>query len=99
MREHAATHPFLPYAITIVVAVIFFVFGLYGLSAAGKIKELPLLKLGVFGIAAIYLLRGISGVIVNMAFEPVFLWYHLLYSVFALTIGLLYLLGGLKKWK
>lgn len=99
MREHAAMHPLLPYGLTVFVAIIFLIFGLYGLSAAGKIKPLPLLKVGVFSIAAIYLLRGVLGAIVNIAFEPIFLWYHLLYSACALIIGLLYLMGGLKAWK
>ena len=99
MRNHAATHPLLPYAITVFVAVIFFIFGLYGLSGAGRIKSLPLLKIGVFGIAAVYLLRGVGGIIVNVVLEPVFLWYHLLFSAIAFTVGLLYLFGGLKRWK
>lgn len=99
MRRNAEIHPFVPYAMTIFVAVIFFIFGLYGLSGAGKIRKLPLLKLGVFIIAAIYLLRGTIGTVINIGFESSFRWHHLLFSFCALGIGLLYLLGGLKKWK
>ncbi|MBK5723138.1 hypothetical protein JGH11_19920 [Dysgonomonas sp. Marseille-P4677] len=99
MRKNAEIHPLLPYAMTVFVAVIFLIFGLYGLSGAGKIKELPLLRIGVFTIAAIYLLRGIIGSIINIGFESSFLWYHLLFSLCALGIGLLFLLGGLKAFQ
>lgn len=99
MRRNAAINPLLPYLITVFVAVIFFIFGLYGLSAANKFRKLPLLKTGVFAIAAIYIIRGIVGAIINVFVEPSFLWYHLLFSICALGIGLLYLVGGLVKWK
>lgn len=99
MRRNSEIHSFLPYAMTIFVAVIFFIFGLYGLSGAGKIRKLPLLKVGIFTIATIYLIRGAVGAIANIGFEPSFQWHHLLFSVCALGIGLLYLLGGLNKWK
>ncbi|MFR9165927.1 MAG: hypothetical protein ACLVKO_06820 [Dysgonomonas sp.] len=99
MRENAAIHPLLPYIITVFTAIFFFIFGLYGLSGAGKIRKLPLLKTGVFTIAGIYLIRGLVGCIINIGFETTFQWHHLLFSLFALGIGLLYLLGGLNKWK
>lgn len=99
MRENATIHPLLPYAITIVVAIAFLLFGLYALSAAGVIKELPLLKVGVFSIATIYLLRGLIGIVINVFVESPFLLHHLIFSLFALIIGILYLLGGLKKWQ
>lgn len=99
MKRNAEIHPLLPYVMTIFVAIFFFIFGLYGLSGAGKIKKLPLLKWGIFTIAAIYLLRGVVGSVVNIAFETAFQWHHLLFSICALGIGLLYLLGGLQIWK
>lgn len=72
MRRNAEIHPLLPYAMTVFVTIIFFIFGLYGLSGAGKIKKLPLLKIGIFAIAAIYLLRGVVGSIINIGFESSF---------------------------
>ena len=99
MRRNAEIHPLLPYVMTIFVSIIFFIFGLYGLSGAGKIKKLPLLKVGIFTIATIYLIRGVVGAIGNIGFESSFQWHHLLFSVCALGIGLLYLLGGLNKWE
>lgn len=99
MRRNAELHPLLPAAMTIFVAIFFFIFGLYGLSASGAIKKLPLLKLGVFTVAAIYLFRGVVGSVVNICVESSFQWHHLSFSFCAIGIGLLYLLGGLQIWK
>lgn len=96
MSRNAEIHPFLPYAMTILVAIIFFIFGLYGLSGAGKIRQLPLLKIGITIIAGIYLLRGLVGSVINIGFESSFQWHHLLFSICASGIGLLYLLGGIQ---
>ena len=38
MAETAQVHASLPYVITIVVAIAFFIFGLYGLSAGNQIR-------------------------------------------------------------
>ncbi len=40
-------------------ALVLVVFGLYALSAAGTIRRLPLLRLGLIGISALFLLRGL----------------------------------------
>lgn len=101
MRRSAEIHSCLPYITTIFTAIIFFIFGLYGLSGlsgADKIRKLPLLKIGIFAIATIYLIRAVAGVIINLGFESTFQWHHLLFSICALVIGLLYLLGGLNKY-
>ena len=98
MTELTQRHYSLPYLLTIFVAIAFFIFGLYGLSADNKFRKLPFLKPIIFLIAGIYLLRGLRELIsdstqgTNSKFETV-------YSLFALTIGLLFLIGGLKKWK
>ncbi len=60
MTELAQTHSSLPYLLTIFVAIVFFIFGLYELSADNKFRKLPFLKTVVFLIAGIYLLRGLS---------------------------------------
>ncbi|RTY89143.1 hypothetical protein [Flavobacterium sp. GT3R68] len=97
MTELAQNHSSLPYLLTVFVSIIFFIFGLYGLSADNKFRNLPFLKPVIFLIAAIYLLRGLGELIVdniqgtNSITETI-------YSLFALIIGLLFLIGGLKKW-
>lgn len=98
MTELAQTHSSLPYLLTIFVAIIFFVFGLYGLSADNKFRKLPFLKPVIFIIAGIYLFRGIGELIAdkiqgtNSTTESI-------YSTIALIIGLIYLTGGLIKWQ
>lgn len=99
MLELAQTHSSLPYLLTVFVAVFFFIFGLYGLSADGKLKELPYLKPIIFIIAAIYLFRGIGELIVDMQIQQANAFLETLYSLIAIAIGLLFLIGGVKKWK
>lgn len=96
MRRNALINPHLPTLITIIVSVFFFIFGLYGLSGAKVIRRLPKLKLGIITIALIYLGRGTIGSVINIWFETSFIWYHLLFSVCAFIIGLLYLIGFYK---
>ena len=45
----------IPYLLTVAIAFIFAVFGLYGLSGAGIIRRLPLLETGIYTIAALFL--------------------------------------------
>ena len=43
----------IPYLLTVAIAFIFAVFGLYGLSGAGIIRRLPLLETGIYTIATL----------------------------------------------
>jgi len=99
MNELAQTHSSLPYLLTILVSVVFFTFGLYGLSADEKFRKLPFLKLGVFAIAGIYIFRGIGELIFDISQQEAPPMTETIYSLIALGIGLLFLIGGLKKWK
>ncbi|MCD7968904.1 MAG: hypothetical protein LUF87_00925 [Alistipes sp.] len=90
MERLAAVREYLPAVSTVFVAVIFAVFGLYALVAAGALRlKLPLLRLGIYGIGAIYTLRGISGLIMDHSDIL-----QVLFSLTALWIGILYLAGG-----
>lgn len=97
MTELATVHFLLPTMLTIFVAVAFAIFGLYGLSAAGVFRKLPWLKIGVFSVASIYLLRGIGELLIDQI-NNLNSTLELSFSVAALTIGVLYLIGGLRKW-
>jgi hypothetical protein len=55
-----AAHPPLLAAAGIGAAVLFLVFGLYGLSGARFLRPLPLLRPALVGIAVIYLIRGVA---------------------------------------
>lgn len=87
------------------MALVFALCGLYALSGAGLLRRLPLLRLGLVTIGAVYTLRGVS-------FVPLFLMIlgvlptpypvptsALLSSLVALVIGILYLAGLLIGWK
>jgi len=97
MRELAQIHFSLPYLLTIFVGIVFFIFGLYGLSADNKFRKLPFLKVGIFTTAGIYLFRGLGEFIYDTLYKTNTL-IETTYSLIALTIGLLFLIGGLKKW-
>jgi len=99
MTELALIHYSLPYLITIFVSIVFFIFGLYGLSADNKFKRLPFLKPIIFLIAGSYLLRGIGELIFDLEKQQANQLLEILYSLIAVFIGLLFLIGGLKKWK
>lgn len=94
-----SVHPVYPYALTVIVAIIFFIFGLYGLSADNNFRPLPFLKPAIFTIAGIYLLRGIGELIFDMQMQEANQTLEITYSLIAVSIGLLYLIGGFKKWR
>jgi nitrate reductase gamma subunit len=99
MARAAQIHPWYPYVSTVFVAVFFFIFGLYGLSADQKIRKLPFLKPVIFIIAAIYLIRGVGELIFDMQMQQANNLLETIYSLIAMCIGLLFLIGGLKKWR
>lgn len=98
MKDLSNIHSSLPYLLTVFVAIVFFIFGLYGLSADNKIKKLPYLKIGIFLISGIYLLRGAGELVFDIA-QGTNSLSETLYSLAAVIIGILYLVGGLRKWK
>ena len=99
MTKLAQTHSSLPYLLTIFVSVVFFIFGLYGLSANNKFRKLPFLKPVVFIIAGTYLLRGIGELIFDLEKQQANQFMEIAYSLIAVFIGLLYLIGGLQLEK
>lgn len=98
MTELAQINSAFPYLLTVFVALVFFIFGLYGLSADNKLRKLPFLKPVIFIIAAIYLLRGLGELVADNIQETDSMA-ETIYSLIALAIGLLFLFGGLNKWK
>ena len=98
MTELSTTHFSLPYLLTVFVAIVFFIFGLYGLSADNKFRKLPFLKPVVFIIASIYIFRGLGELFFD-TIQNTNSFTETAYSLCALTIGLLFLIGGQRKWK
>jgi len=60
MAERGSKHPAI---VTAVIASILAIWGLYALSGAGVIPQLPLLKPALIAITSVYFLRGIGGLI------------------------------------
>jgi hypothetical protein len=86
----------LPAIITLGLAILFAVFGVYAFSAAGSVPRLPFLAPVVLAVGGIYVVRGGLGVpaaflIPDDSTAPVAA--TVAFSVVALTIGVLYLLG------
>ncbi len=98
MQELSQINTSLPYLLTFFVAVVFFIFGLYGLSADNKFRKLPFLKPIIFIIAGIYIFRGLGELLAD-TIQGTNSLNETIYSLFALTIGLLFLVGGLRKWE
>jgi len=88
----------------LLVALLLVIFGLYGLSGAGVIRRLPLLRLGLLGIGLLYMLVGINFIFQMLmvlgilpATQPVPL-YVMLVSFGALAAALTYLIGLATSW-
>jgi len=97
MKELAEIHYSIPYALTVFVAILFFIFGIYGLWSNSNVKKLPFLKFGVFTIAFVYLFRAV-GEQSYAIFTETTTTSETIQSIIAFAIGLLFLFGGLKKW-
>ncbi len=91
-----------PTLITGGLTVIFLGFGFYALSAAGRVRRLPLTRWIVLGIGVLYLLRGI--LVGPQAWwaiqhpEQVPLRF-VLFSAVALLLGLMCVYGVMLRWK
>ncbi len=90
-----------PALLTLSLAGIFAIWGFYGLSGAGVIRRLPLLKIALILIGAVYTIRGVA------VFQQLF---HIatssvevapreiVFSLVSLIIGLAYLIGTISNW-
>ncbi|GGP50750.1 hypothetical protein GCM10009347_17200 [Shewanella algicola] len=104
MAQMAAAGDTYPTIVTLIIAAMLCVWGLYAFSGAGLIVKLPLLKTCLVLITAVYLIRGLAGLIVpfftsapeihqnSMAF-----W--LVRSIVCCIYGIYYLLGTRQLWR
>ena len=91
-----------PALITLVLVAVFTIWGLYAFSGAGVIRRLPLLRIALLLIGAIYTLRGVA------VFQQIFQIAtssvqveprEIVFSLVSLVIGLVYLVGTAINWK
>ncbi|HLM67366.1 MAG TPA: hypothetical protein VK358_07560 [Longimicrobium sp.] len=88
-----------PDLITAVLVVVFGAFGAYALSGAGRVRRLPLLRVGLAAIGAVFTLRGLA-VFVEVAQlgsggPP----RMVVFSLVSLITGVAFLAGTLPRWR
>ncbi len=103
MAQMAERGELYPTIVTSIITLIFTLWGLYGLSGAGVIRKLPLLKPALWTIAVIFCLRGLmlipllflldSPYATELRERPVF---TVVTSLVSLLLGIGYLSGARK---
>lgn len=99
VAQMAARGDAYPTSITLVIAGVLLVWALYALSGAGLIRRLPLTRLVLALIAAVYLLRAGAAVVLQPYFpgnSATFWWVS---SSVCLLFGLLHALGLRERWQ
>jgi hypothetical protein len=87
-----------PTAVTAGIVAVLSVWALYALSGAGAIRALPLLRIGLCVITAVYALRGVAGLL-YAAFgagpDAAFWWWS---SAICLAFGIVHANGLVQVW-
>jgi hypothetical protein len=87
-----------PTRVTLLVAAVLLGWSAYALSGAGVIPRLPLLRLVLFAITAVYLLRGLLFFLLIPYFPGNSMTFWLWSAAICLGIGLLHLAGLVQAW-
>ena len=105
MAVMAESSSLYPASLTMVIAIVFGLWGSYALSGAGLIRKLPLIKLALVLISSVYLLRGLAGIPLIMFIDhPYFeelnssMTFMLVSSALSILFGVLYTIGTVKCW-
>jgi hypothetical protein len=101
LARQAESGSVLPGLLTLGLAGVFAIFAAYALSGAGVIRRLPLLRLGLVAISALYILRGVSALPQGVALlnsATVFPARYFAFSLVSLVVGLLYVAGTTLEW-
>lgn len=98
MVELAEVHSLVPTLVTGGIAMVFAIFGVYGLAGAGLL-ELPATRVLVAAIGCIYTLRGLlivpEAVMVYFVNRPT---RALFFAAVSLVIGVVHLIGVARRW-
>lgn len=86
---------------TAVLVLIFSTFGAYALSGAGRVRRLPLLRVGLVVIGAVFTLRGLALFVqlAQMASGTGASPRHAVFSLVSLITGVAFLAGTLPRWR
>lgn len=85
-----------PMVMTLTIAAVLSLWGLYAWSGAGVVRRLPLLRTGLVAITAVYLARGIFFLPLMPRFPGNSMTFWYVSSGICVAIGLLHL-GGLRQ--
>lgn len=85
--------------VTVALALIFAIWAIYAFSGAGLISPLPLLRMALIAISAIYILRALALLTeVNMVLNQGYPFQFVVFSTISLVTGVFYLLGIFLKF-
>ena len=87
-----------PTTVTLMIVLILVVWALYALSGARVITRLPLLRLGLCVISAIYVLRGLAFFVIVPMFPGNSLTFWIVSSTIGLIFGACYAIGTYQSW-
>ncbi len=92
-----------PMMVTSIIACVLAAWGLYALSGAGVIPRLPFLRVALCAITAVYLARGLAGLVLpfvssHPAIAANSLSFWMVSSAICCIFGLFYLLGTINLW-
>lgn len=98
--DAAARGSAVPALVTLIIALVFALFGLYALSGAGRAPDLPARRIVLVGISGIYLLRGFVAVpeLVLLLHTTTLPARMLGFSLVSLAIGVTYTVGTALRW-
>lgn len=99
MAQMAARGDAYPTVVTVAIAGVLLGWALYALSGAGLIRRLPLTRLVLTSIAAVYLLRAGAGAVLLPYFPGNSATFWWLSSAVCLLFGLLHALGLGQRWR
>ena len=102
LGEQAARGSLVPALVTLGLALVFGLFGIYALSGARRFRPLPFLAIVLVATGAIFTLRGlVLPFEINMLLRGAapFPPRYALFSAVSLAIGLLYLSGTRRAWR
>ena len=89
---------FQPTVVTLVIATTLLTWAAYALSGAGLIGRLPLTKLALLAITAVYLERAVAFPLLRPAFPENSTTFWLVSSGVCLVIGLVHAYGVASRW-
>jgi putative oxidoreductase len=103
MAQMAARGDMYPVLLTLAIGALLAVWGLYALSGAGLLTELPLLRFGLVAITAVYCVRGVCGMLLPLVADNPYvaaqgLSFWLWSSAICLVLGGLHLVGLWQVW-